>query len=482
MISLEYILYPYIINNVGNMTTGNTIIDAILIGLFVIIIFTVDTRNFKNYIMRKFKEKFMIDENNTITFTNESTERSLRFKSLMYYLSKSNSPSIKSIKERCYFQWESDQDDFVEKESEYEIYQEEVFKFTDDISGQVTQETKEKVKFQERTEYKDVYTLKIFSKTKSLTEIQDWIAEQVKVYKKYIRSKTCNNQLLVSVAYNQSEKNIDIESYEWISTVTFENSYFHDKDKILKKIDFFLNNKKWYQEHGIPYNLGILLYGEPGGGKTRFIKQLMNYTGRHGIDIKLNDSFDFYKLKNLIHDEQVGDDYIISQDKRIIIFEDIDAVGDILKERDDNNTDMFKEILTDDENSNKNNKKRTKDLLRLIEKKQNTNTLSYFLNIIDGLNECSGRIIIMTTNRINHLDKALIRPGRIDIKIEFNKCTLYDIYHMLCLFWKDECKKYSISVKDLYPSLNNKYTSAEIISIFRRSDNFDEIKYNFIQK
>ena len=53
---------------------------------------------------------------------------------------------------------------------------------------------------------------------------------------------------------------------------------------------------------------------------------------------------------------------------------------------------------------------------------------------------------------------------------------------MLCLFWKDECKKYSISVKDLYPSLNNKYTSAEIISIFRRSDNFDEIKYNFIQK
>ena len=51
----------------------------------------------------------------------------------------------------------------------------------------------------------------------------------------------------------------------------------------------------------------------------------------------------------------------------------------------------------------------------------NNNNLSFFLNIIDGLNECSGRIIIMTTNKIDYLDKAIIRPGRIDIKINFKK-------------------------------------------------------------
>ena len=51
----------------------------------------------------------------------------------------------------------------------------------------------------------------------------------------------------------------------------------------------------------------------------------------------------------------------------------------------------------------------------------NNNNLSFFLNIIDGLNECSGRIIILTTNKIDYLDKAIIRPGRIDIKIRFIK-------------------------------------------------------------
>ena len=45
----------------------------------------------------------------------------------------------------------------------------------------------------------------------------------------------------------------------------------------MKSIDFFLKNKEWYIKKGIPYNLGILLHGDPGCGKTRFIKQLMNY-------------------------------------------------------------------------------------------------------------------------------------------------------------------------------------------------------------
>ena len=58
-------------------------------------------------------------------------------------------------------------------------------------------------------------------------------------------------------------------------------------------------------------------------------------------------------------------------------------------------------------------------------------TLSSLLNVLDGTLETPGRIIIMTSNFPEKLDKALIRPGRIDVNIEFTKCTeqmMVDMY------------------------------------------------------
>ena len=83
----------------------------------------------------------------------------------------------------------------------------------------------------------------------------------------------------------------------------------------------------------------------------------------------------------------------------------------------------------------------------------------------------------MTTNKIEHLDKALIRPGRIDIKINFTKCSCYDIYMMIKSFWGDDT---DIILKDINPQLENKYTSAEVINIFRTTADFNNIKKCFI--
>ncbi|KAL5396372.1 hypothetical protein PMIN03_012966 [Paraphaeosphaeria minitans] len=45
-------------------------------------------------------------------------------------------------------------------------------------------------------------------------------------------------------------------------------------------------------------------------------------------------------------------------------------------------------------------------------------SLSTLLNVLDGLASSAGRLLIMTTNHIERLDPALIRPGRVDMKLE----------------------------------------------------------------
>jgi SpoVK/Ycf46/Vps4 family AAA+-type ATPase len=485
MFQLEYMIYPLIMNHV---TKSEYNIYYGIIMFLIYFIFKYDyIDNIKIYLL----DFFLPSNTKKIVIKNEDKDRSIKFKALMFFLEKNYNDTIKKISTNTKYEWNRD-DEKIEKPGVYEISQSSKFTFTNEIYGTIVFRKEEESRTREHTNVKKICDLNIMSDTKSLNELKKWIDEKVKDYKYYLKMKSYENQLLLTINYNEEEKCIDIEKTEWESTVSFQNSYFQNKDNILQKIDFFLKNKKWYYDKGIPYNLGILLYGEPGCGKTRFIKQLMNYTKRHGIDIKLNDSFDFTKLKDIIYNEEIENEYVIPQDKRIIIFEDIDAIGNVIKDRDLLNKQnppsppMINNNLSVDTDEsenvciiNKNTKNKQKMLTEINQndKKKNSNNLSYFLNILDGLNECSGRIIIMTTNKIDHLDKALIRPGRIDIKINFTKCSCYDIYMMIKSFWGDDI---DITLKNINSELENKYTSAEIINIFRSSMDFKNIKHHFI--
>jgi len=50
-------------------------------------------------------------------------------------------------------------------------------------------------------------------------------------------------------------------------------------------------------------------------------------------------------------------------------------------------------------------------------------SLSGLLNVIDGVASQEGRLLIMTTNHVDALDKALLRPGRVDVRIHFDMAT-----------------------------------------------------------
>jgi SpoVK/Ycf46/Vps4 family AAA+-type ATPase len=233
----------------------------------------------------------------------------------------------------------------------------------------------------------------------------------------------------------------------------------------------------------------------------------MNHTGRHGIDIKLNDGMDFTQLQHIIYKEELDDIHIIPQNQRILIFEDIDALGEVVKDRGlaagtgkagsnasvagasasasgagasasgaGSSASVAGSNASGAGDDAANELKMLSSFFKMTSANttndtKHNNNLSCLLNMIDGIHECSGRIIIMTTNKPEVLDKALIRPGRVDIKIHFQKCSRYDVMKMIEKFWNIE-----LPLQEILPEVEGKYTCAEIINLFRSTDDFSEIK------
>ena len=490
--SPDYFVIPLIMNQatsiINTMKTGIIVFDFVVLLFFLFMFYTADI----NYI-RRYYILWNDNKKSSIVISTNNENRTIRFRAIMHYITTKNN-NIYRIREDAEFDWED-----VEKRSQYLIDQLKDFKLDENIYGKIRREEREKNRNPDTNNIITIEydTLTVFSSKHNLTYLQKWIDDRLKEYKEHLKRTSNDKQLFITVAgdsnddskkkkyKNKNNNGLLIESVEWESSITFKNSYFQNMDEIIKKIDFFLNNKKWYMERGVPYNMGILLYGEPGCGKTRFIKQLMNYTGRHGIDIKLNDSMDFTDLQNVIYKEELDETHIIPQNQRILIFEDIDALGDVVKDRDlkksesnlSINESHFVSVGNGEINNNANNNANNNTLsnfFKISNQAKQNNNLSYLLNMLDGIHECSGRILIMTTNKLDVLDKALIRPGRIDIKINFQKCSLYDISRMIKSFWNID-----IPSDTILPEIERKYTNAEIINIFRSTDDFESIRGEF---
>lgn len=65
-------------------------------------------------------------------------------------------------------------------------------------------------------------------------------------------------------------------------------------------------------------------------------------------------------------------------------------------------------------------------------------TFSGLLNALDGVASAEERIIFLTTNHIEKLDPALIRPGRVDMKVQLGDATESQIRGMFSRFYQDK--------------------------------------------
>ncbi len=243
---------------------------------------------------------------------------------------------------------------------------------------------------------------------------------------------------------------------------TFNNIFFNDKDILIKKLNYFLNNEDIYKRKGIPYNLGLLFYGNPGCGKTSCIKAISKFTKRHVIEINLRQIKTCTEFVKIFNNDEINGKYI-PHVKKIIVLEDIDCMIDIVKSREnaDHNNNKNMNNKESDDNSNILNlllKNKKKFYQCDDENEDDKLTLSCILNTIDGVLENYGRILIITTNYVKLLDKALIRPGRIDAKINFTTCTVQMYYDIIENYYDTKLRKN-------IPFIDLEYSPAEVLEI-----------------
>lgn len=163
-----------------------------------------------------------------------------------------------------------------------------------------------------------------------------------------------------------------------------------EKEHLLEDIRRFRTSKKRYHELGVPYHRGYLLYGPPGTGKTSLVSGFAAKFGMSVYAINLTE-FNDRTLKSAINDVPA---------RSVILFEDIDCMktGDVRPAQDRG--------LQPDEDSKR------MDVSSLLGV-----TLSGLLNVLDGFNAPEDILFVMTTNKIEMLDPALLRPGRIDYRL-----------------------------------------------------------------
>lgn len=203
------------------------------------------------------------------------------------------------------------------------------------------------------------------------------------------------------------------EDMEWVrcmsrpprpmSTVVLDEA---QKQMILDDMREYLHprTKKWYSTRGIPYRRGYLLHGPPGTGKTSLCFALAGLLHLRIYVASLNS-------KNITEDG-LATLFRELPSRCIVLLEDIDSAGLSMKR----NNEKEVENTTCDSQEDTSVGKSSTSAVTNVDKGI---SLSGVLNIIDGVASSEGRILVMTTNHIEKLDSALLRPGRVDMTVHF---------------------------------------------------------------
>lgn len=238
------------------------------------------------------------------------------------------------------------------------------------------------------------------SKQSAIKLVQDFILEANKFYNE-----------------KKSDEKVNVYTYShgWFSTYKLfkrpmDTIYIDkiEKIKFINDIESYLKKEDLYFKFAIPNKRIYLLSGLPGTGKSSLILATASMLSRHIAIINFGPGFTDENLLSAVQ---------TIPEKSILVFEDIDT------------------LFIDRTTSTTTNKSAV--------------SFSAFLNIFDGIFRKEPMIVIITTNYQEKLDKALLRPGRVDYIMKFDIIKKPEIEEMFCKFLPNQTSNFNQFYKEL---------------------------------
>ena len=505
--SLKFAMLPSL--QTGNIFVDN-IVRMIIIGLIttftgklmmmgdkilgIFSIFTMSWRDiyFNIYITLKRPNKIEIIGCRYLEmkFMHSRFDFSLRFKALLDLIMKSlktrpsNSRFIKKLVElqvregTKYYDMPNEEAKFsfiVDQNSPFEL-DNNIF-----CNVRIDKQTIEKQE-QKHSVNKEEYTIQLWSTTLTCYQLEKYIEKLTDEYEKEQKMATEDNRYIFKYDGNDSENcGIKWQVTNFKAQRTLSQIFFEKKEEVMTFLNKFLNERELYEKIGKPWQMGILLEGEPGCGKTSFIVALANYTNRSIKDIQFNRMKTIDDLEGCLNCVSYNNKNM-EADRVIMVAEDFDCMTDIARSRklDDKEIADVKSHIAEkrkqfDKQLSEMKSDEAKAILMAVNSQEDDSTvllssmkpepkprditLSNLLNILDGIANIPGRIIIFSSNHPEKLDEAFLRPGRIDLRIKFNRPSKKIVHDLTEHWYKMTDEFYNQNV--LLPEFNKLWMAYE---------------------